>query len=323
MIEHEWLWPGFLAFVAIILFFDLFVLHRKDHVISTREALFTVGGYVSLAMIFAAGVFYFAGPQRGSEFLTGYLVEQALSLDNIFVIALIFAYFQVPQEAQYRVLFYGIVGAIVMRLSLIIPGVKLVDQFFFIGMALGALLIFSGYKMMTSGDEMIDPGESRVVKFLKRTGRVTEEYHGSKFLIKRNGLLYMTPLFVVLVTVELTDLVFAIDSIPAVLAISNDPFIVFSSNVFAIMGLRALFFVLSGMMREFRYLKTGLSLVLIFIGFKMLMAHWYKIPSVFALGVTAALIIGSVLLSILLKEKADEEGVVDKTPEEEAAELRR
>ncbi|MCO6385903.1 MAG: TerC family protein [Aliihoeflea sp.] len=314
MFDHEWLWPGFLAFVALILFFDLFVLHKKDHVISTREALLTVGGYVSLAMLFAASIFYFEGRQRGSEFLTGYLVEQALSLDNIFVIALIFAYFKVPQEAQYRVLFYGIVGAIVMRLSLIVPGVHLVDQFWWVGALLGVVLLISGYKMMTSDGEMADPGNSRVVKWLRSTGRVTDEYEGSKFLTRRNGVLFMTPLFLVLVTVEVTDLVFAIDSIPAVLAISNDPFIVFSSNVFAIMGLRALFFVLSGMMREFRFLKHGLSLVLIFVGGKMIVQHWYKLPSEISLSVVAALILGSVLLSWLIKEGDSEE-----TPEHLAA----
>ena len=303
MFDHEWLWPGFLAFVALILFVDLFVLHRKDHVISTREALLTVGGYVSLAMMFAAAIFYFEGRQRGSEFLTGYLVEQALSLDNIFVIALIFTYFKVPQEAQYRVLFYGIVGAIVMRLSLIVPGVKLVDQFWWIGASLGVVLLVSGYKMMTSNGEMADPGNSRVVRWLRSTGRVTDEYEGSKFLTRRNGVLFMTPLFLVLVTVEVTDLVFAIDSIPAVLAISNDPFIVFSSNVFAIMGLRALFFVLSGMMREFRFLKHGLSMVLIFVGAKMVVQHWYKLPSELSLGVVAALIIGSVVASIVIKDE--------------------
>jgi len=303
MTLHDWLWPGFLAFVAIILFFDLFVLHRKDHVISTREALVTVGGYVTLAMLFAAGVFYFGGPGRGAEFLTGYLIEQALSLDNIFVIALIFTYFKVPAEAQYRVLFYGIVGAIVMRLSLIVPGVHLVEHFWWVGALLGLVLLVSGYKMMTSKEEMADPGNSRVVKWLRSTGRVTEEYEGSKFLTRRNGLLFMTPLFLVLVTVEVTDLVFAIDSIPAVLAISNDPFIVFSSNVFAIMGLRALFFVLSGMMREFRFLKHGLSLVLIFVGFKMLIQHWYKLPAEVSLGVVAVLILGSVLASVVIKDE--------------------
>lgn len=317
MFDHDWLWPGFLAFVATILFFDLFVLHRKDRVITTREALLTVAGYVSLAMLFAASIFYFEGRQRGSEFLTGYLVEQALSLDNIFVIALIFAYFKVPAEAQYRVLFYGIVGAIVMRLSLIVPGVHLVDQFWWIGALLGVVLLVSGYKMMMSDGDMADPGNSRVVKWLRSTGRVTEEYEGSKFLVRRNGLLYMTPLFLVLVTVEVTDLVFAVDSIPAVLAISNDPFIVFSSNVFAILGLRALFFVLSGMMREFRFLKHGLSLVLIFVGAKMIIQHWYKLPSELSLGVVAALIVGSVLLSIIIKEGEGEE-----TPEHLAAKER-
>lgn len=307
MTLHDWLWPGFLAFVAIILFVDLFILHRRDHVISTGEALRTVAGYVTLAMLFAASVFYFAGADRGAEFLTGYLIEQSLSLDNIFVIALIFSYFKVPGEAQYRVLFYGIVGAIVMRLSLIVPGVKLVDQFHFIAMALGALLVFSGFKMMTSGDDTIDPGESRIVKSLMRTGRVTSEYEGSKFLTRRNGILYMTPLFVVLVTVEFTDLVFAIDSIPAVLAVSNDAFIVFSSNVFAILGLRALFFVLSGMLRTFCYLKVGLSLVLIFIGLKMFFSQYIEIPSLVALAVTVLIIGGSVLVSILHPEKRSSE----------------
>ncbi len=314
MFDHEWLWPGFLAFVALVLFFDLFVLHRKDRVITTREAFLTVAGYVSLAMIFAASIFYFEGRQRGSEFLTGYLVEQALSLDNIFVIALIFSYFKVPAEAQYRVLFYGIVGAIVMRLSLIVPGVHLVDQFWWVGALLGLVLLYSGYKMMMHDGDMADPGNSRVVKWLRSTGRVTEEYEGSKFLTRRNGVLFMTPLFLVLVTVEVTDLVFAIDSIPAVLAISNDPFIVFSSNVFAILGLRALFFVLSGMMREFRFLKHGLSLVLIFVGGKMVIQHWYKLPSELSLSVVAALILGSVLLSWLIKEGEGEE-----TPEHLAA----
>ncbi|WP_336068351.1 TerC family protein [Nitratireductor rhodophyticola] len=306
MTTHDWLWPGFLAFVAVVLFFDLFVLHRRDHVITTREAMKTVAGYVALAMVFAMGVFYFGGKDRGAEFLTGYLIEQALSLDNIFVIALIFTYFKVPSEAQYRVLFYGILGAIVMRLSLIVPGVKLVDQFMIIGMALGALLVFSGFKMMTSDEEMVDPGESRIVKLLMRTGRVTEEYHGSRFLTRRNGVLFMTPLFVVLVTVEFTDLIFAVDSIPAVLAISNDPFIVFSSNVFAVMGLRAMFFVLSGMMRTFKHLKTGLSLVLIFIGLKMLVAHWIKIPSPLALSVTVLLIGGSIVASIIARRREEQ-----------------
>lgn len=317
MVLHDWLWPGFLLFVAFVLFFDLFLLHREDRVISTREAAVTVAGYVTIAMMFAGGVFYFAGVDRGAEFLTGYLVEYALSVDNIFVIALIITYFKVPPEAHYRVLFYGIIGTIIMRLSLIVPGVKLVDQFHFIGMALGGLLIFCGIKMLRSGDDMIDPGDSRVVRLLMRTGRVAPDYDGSKFLTRRNGLIYLTPLFVVMATVTITDLIFAVDSIPAVLAISNDAFIVFSSNVFAVMGLRALFFVLSGMMREFHHLKIGLSLVLMFIGAKMLFAHYVDIPSVLALCITALLIGGSVLTSILTREKhleSESEGGVSDSP---------
>jgi tellurite resistance protein TerC len=293
------LWPAFLGLVALILFIDLFVLHRRSHVISMREALVTVAGYVSLAVMFAIGIWLVAGVDRAAEFVTGYLIEQTLSLDNIFVIALIFSYFGVPGEAQHRVLFYGIVGAIVMRLSLIVPGVKLVDQFEIVAMALGVLLIISGIRMFRAGDETIDPGDSRAVRFLQRTGRVTDTYQGAKFFVRRNGVLFMTPLFVVLVTVELTDLLFAIDSIPAVLAISREPFIVFSSNVFAIMGLRAMFFVLAGMINEFRYLQAGLSLVLIFIGGKMLLSQYVHISSLAALTVTLALIAGAVLLSVL------------------------
>ncbi|MEZ5811210.1 MAG: TerC/Alx family metal homeostasis membrane protein [Rhizobiaceae bacterium] len=295
------LWPGFLAFVALVLFVDLFVLHRHARVINTREALVTVAAYVAMAVLFAALVLMAAGTRRASEFATGYLLEQALSLDNIFVIALIFNHFRVPQEAQHRVLFYGIVGAVVMRLSLIVPGVHLVDRFHLVGVALGALLVYSGFKMLRSGDVPVDPGKSRIVRCLQRSGRVLDDYDGARFFTVRNGVLLMTPLFVVLVTVELTDLVFAVDSIPAVLAVSNDPFIVFSSNVFAVMGLRALFFVLSGMMRDFRYVKTGLSLVLMFIGAKMLLVHQVEIPATIALAVTAILIGASVAASLIAK----------------------
>src|SRR5690606_12182856 len=185
------------------------------------------------------------------------------------------------------------------------PGVHLVDKFHMVGIALGALLVYSGFRMMRSQGEAVDPGNTRLVRLLRRSGRVTDEYDGSKFLTVRNGVLYMTPLFVVLATVELTDLVFAIDSIPAVLAISNDPFIVFSSNVFAVMGLRALYFVLSGMMREFRYLKVGLSLVLVFIGMKMMLVEYVRVPSLLALLVTVLLVGGSILASILLPAPAE------------------
>lgn len=297
----DWLWPGFLGFVLAILMFDLLVVHRRAEALTIRNALATWAVYVSLALVFALGLFVFAGAEEGAEFMTGYLVEQALSMDNIFVIAMIFAHFKVPPEAQHRVLFYGILGAIVMRLSLIVPGVHLVQQFHVIGYALGGVLVWSGWKMLRHDDAGVDPGETRVVRFLMRTGRCAEGYRGNRFLVRENGRWWMTPLFVVLAAVEVTDLVFAVDSIPAVLAISDDPFIVFSSNVFAIMGLRVLYFVLAGMMREFEYLQTGLSLVLVFIGLKMLLAGFFEIPSVVALGVTALLIGGSVLASMVAR----------------------
>ncbi len=299
MTSSPWLWPSFLLFVAIVLAFDLFVVHRKAAVMSTRNALLTLASYFSLAMLFATGIFVTAGAGRGAEFLTGYLVEQALSLDNIFVIALIFSYFGVPAEAQHRVLFYGIVGAIAMRLALIVPGVHLVENFRVIGYALGLLLVWSGIKMLNHDADSINPGKSWIVKRLNRTGRCTQSFRGNRFFVRENGARWMTPLFVVLVTVEVTDLLFAVDSIPAVLAISDDAFIVFSSNVFAILGLRVMFFVLAGMMRDFEYLQTGLSLVLMFIGAKMLLAGIFEIPSVVALAVTALIIGGSVLASVV------------------------
>ncbi len=299
MTGSSWIWPGFLTFVAVILFVDLFVLHRRATVISIRAAIATVSAYVALAIAFGFLILGFEGPQRASEFATGYLLEQALSLDNIFVIALIFRYFRVPAEAQHRVLFYGIIGAVVLRLSLIVPGVHLVDRFHLLGIALGVLVIYSGFRMLRSEDETIDPGNSRIVRCLNSTGRVTDNYEGARFFLVRNGKLFMTPLFVVLVTVEVSDLVFAVDSIPAVLAISNDAFIVFSSNVFAVLGLRALFFVLSGMMREFRYLNTGLSLVLMFIGVKMVLAGQLEVPAMLSLAVVAILVAGSVLASLV------------------------
>jgi len=295
---HEWLWPLFLGFVAVVLFCDLFILHRHDRVISTREAVITVSGYVLLAGVFAAGIFVFAGPDRGAEFLTGYLVEQSLSFDNIFVIALIFTHFSVPPEARYRVLFYGVVGAILMRLLLIVPGAELVEDFAVVGFALGLLLIWSGYRMFIAGDDMIDPSDMRSVKLLRKTGRCTSGYAQARFFLRDAGRYCITPLFIVLITVEITDLVFAADSIPAVLAVSNDPFIVFSSNVFAVLGLRAMFFLLAGAMGQFTYLRTGLAVILIFIGGKMLLGEYVDIPAYVSLIVTACVLVVSAAASI-------------------------
>lgn len=304
MTLHDFLWPLFLGFVAVVLFVDLFVLHRRDRDISAREAWLTVAGYVVLALLFAVGVFVFAGPDRGSEFVTGYLVEQSLSFDNIFVIALIFNHFSVPASARYRVLFYGVIGAIVMRLALIVPGSELVENFSIVGYALGGLLLWSGYRMFVAGDDMIDPSDIRAVKFLKKTGRCTAGYGGARFFMREAGRYCMTPLFIVLVTVELTDLIFAADSIPAVLAVSNDSFIVFSSNVFAVLGLRAMFFLLAGAMGQFTYLRSGIAAILVFIGGKMLLKGYVDIPSYLSLLVTACLLGIAVVASIAAARKA-------------------
>ncbi len=275
MLDFPYLWPAFLTGVALLLFLDLFVFHRKAHVIGVREALLTWSLYVLIALVFAGGLFLMDGTEAGSQFLTGYLIEVSLSFDNVFVIALIFRAFSVPGEAQHRVLFYGVAGAILMRLSLILPGVELVDSYHWLGYVLGLVLLLSGAKMMFGNDlENFDPKTSRTVRLLMKSGRALEDYHGERFLVRRDGRYWMTPLFVVLVTVEVTDLIFAVDSIPAVLAVSDKAFIVFSSNVFAILGLRVLFFVLAGMMRQFRFLEPALALILVLIGVRMLLEIW-------------------------------------------------
>ncbi|MDQ4060036.1 MAG: TerC family protein [Pseudomonadota bacterium] len=293
-----WLWVGFNAFVLLLLAFDLGVFRRKSREISVREALWLSAGYVGLALAFNVGVFWFRGPQQGLEFLTGYLIEKSLSLDNVFVIALIFSTFAVPPAYQHRVLFWGILGALVMRAVLIFAGAALVMEFRWIVYLFGAFLIATGIKMLLSVGKRPDIRASAVVRFVKHRFRVTEDYEGERFWVRRGGQLYATPLFLALVMVEATDLVFAVDSIPAIFAITADPFIVYTSNVFAILGLRALYFALAGIIDRFRYLKHGLSLVLVLVGIKMMLVDVWKIPTGVALGATVAIIGGSILLSL-------------------------
>ncbi len=293
------LWLGFAAFIGMLLAFDLGLFSRKVHVITGREALFRVAVYFTLAMVFCAGVFWFQGSEPALQFLSGYLIEYSLSIDNIFVIVLIFTHFAVPPQYQHRVLFWGILGALVMRGILILAGTALIHEFHWIIYVFGAFLVFSGIKMLRAVDAEPDMENNRVVKFVRSRFRMTEGYEGEHFFVRREGLLHATPLFLVLVLIELTDLVFAVDSIPAVFAVTTDPFIVWTSNVFAILGLRALYFALASIVHRFHYLKYGLSLVLIVVGVKMLMVDIYKIPTAVALLITAALIGGSVLISIL------------------------
>ena len=297
-----WLWVGFNAFVLLLLAFDLGVLHRKERRIRVPEALWLSLGYFVLAAIFAAGVFHFRGETAGYEFVTGYLIEKSLSLDNVFVFVLIFTHFAVPEQYQHRVLFWGIIGALVMRAILIALGAALISTFHWIVFVFGAFLILTGIKMLLAADAKPDLENNRVVAFMRRRFRITPDYHGKRFFVRQNGVLWATPLFLVLVLIELSDLIFAVDSIPAIFAVSKDPFIVYTANVFAILGLRALYFALAGIVHRFHYLKYGLSLVLVVVGGKMILNGAFGekvVPIELALAITALLIGGSMLLSIL------------------------
>ncbi len=302
-----WLWVGFNVFVLGMLALDLGVFHRKAHVVSFKEAGIWSAVWIGLALLFNAGIWRFLGPQKGVEFLTGYLIEKSLSVDNIFVFALIFAYFAVPQEYQHRVLFWGILGALVMRAIFIAAGAALIANFHWIIYVFGAFLILTGIKMAFAPDKGLEPEKNPVVRLVRRLMPVTERYHGQKFFARENGALAATPLFLVLALVETTDLIFAVDSIPAIFAVTSDPFIVYTSNVFAILGLRSLYFLLAGVMSKFEYLKLGLAAILVFVGTKMAIVDLYKIPSAISLGVVAAILavaIGASLLRARWREAA-------------------
>ena len=297
-----WMWLGFNLFVLVLLALDLGILHRKDHRVGIREALLLSLGYFVLALIFGAGVFHFLGANAGYEFFTGYLIEKSLSVDNIFVFVLIFSHFAVPEQYQHRVLFWGILGALVMRAALILVGAAVIQSFHWVIYLFGAFLVFTGIKMLMTINQHPDLEGNRFARLIRRYFRVTDEYDGNRFFTRRNGLLYLTPLMVVLMLVEITDLVFALDSIPAIFAITTDPFIVYTSNVFAILGLRALYFALVGIIHRFHYLKYGLSLVLVLVGTKMLVNAAFDakiIPTELALMMTALLIGGSMLVSVI------------------------
>jgi tellurite resistance protein TerC len=293
-----WLWAGFNVFVLAMLALDLGVFHRKAHEVSMKEATAWSAVWISLALLFNAGIWHFMGPQAGLEFLTGYLIEKSLSVDNIFVIALLFSYFAVPSLYQHRVLFWGILGALVMRAAFILAGSALLASFHWIIYIFGGFLILTGVKMALTRDTEIHPEHNPLMKLVRRLVPVTSDYRGQKFFVRENGKLWATPLFLVLVMVESTDLVFAVDSIPAIFAVTKDPFIVYTSNVFAILGLRSLYFLLAGVMQKFVYLKLGLSAILVFVGVKMIIVDFYKIPSSVSLLVIAALLAISIGASL-------------------------
>ena len=303
MAGQTWTWVGFILFVLALLAIDLGVFHRKPHEVTIREALAWSGVWILLALLFNLGVYYWRGPEPALAFLTGYLIEKSLSVDNIFVFLLIFTYFRVPPRYQHQVLFWGILGALVMRAILIVLGLSLLQRFHWVIYLFGAFLILTGVKMALEKDKEIHPERNPALRLFRRLAPVTDDYRGAKFFVKQGGRYFATPLFIALLAVETTDLVFAVDSIPAILAITLDPFIIYTSNVFAILGLRALYFALAGVMKLFHHLRYGLSAILVFVGAKMLLADFYKIPVGVALGAVAGILIISVIASMAFPRK--------------------
>jgi tellurite resistance protein TerC len=303
-----WLWIGFNLFVLAMLALDLGVFHRKSHAVSGKEALIWSVVWISLSFVFNAVIYFFwdrmmpessyTNREAALAFLTGYLIEKSLSVDNIFVFILIFSFFAVPAKYQHHVLFWGILGALVMRGIMIALGVVLLERFHWIIYIFGAFLIFTGIRMVWHQEENVQPDKNPVVRFFRRFMPVTENFEKDHFFVRRAGKLMATPLFLILLVVESTDLVFAVDSIPAIFAVTQDPFIVYASNVFAILGLRALYFLLANIMDKFMYLKYGLAAVLTFVGTKMVIVDFYKIPIGVSLGIVAGILTLSILVSL-------------------------
>lgn len=305
--DQLWLWVGFNVFVLAMLALDLGVFHRKAHEVSLKEAGAWSAVWVSVALLFNVVIWQYAGPQIGLEFLTGYLVEKSLAVDNIFVIAIIFSYFAIPAKYQHRVLFWGIIGALVMRGAFIAAGSYMLKEWHWIIYVFGALLLITGIKMAVKRDEEFDVENNPVMKLARRFIPLTHKLDGQRFWTVENGRRVATPLFLALLLVEFADLVFAIDSIPAIFAITDDPFIVYTSNVMAILGLRSMYFLLAGIVHKFVYLKLALALVLVFVGGKMMLIDVFKVPTVVSLAVIASLIGGAVALSLLRPPRKEDE----------------
>jgi tellurite resistance protein TerC len=302
-------WVGFSVVVGVLLILDLFVLNRKSHVLSLKESAWWTGGLVTLAGLFGLFIFQREGPEAMLEYYAGYLLELSLSVDNLFVFILLFQYFAVPPALRTKVLHWGIIGAIVMRAIMIVAGAVLLERFEWIIYIFGAILVWTGFKMFRAGEEEVHPEKNPLLRILRRFIPVCEGYEEDKFFIRTAaGKLMATPLLVVLLMVEWTDLVFAIDSIPAVYGITRDPFIVYSSNIFAILGLRALFFLLAGVMDKFHYLKPGVALILVFVGLKMVAAKWVHLPIAASLATIGGILVGSVLLSLWKAPKVAGQG---------------
>ncbi|NOS91957.1 MAG: TerC family protein [Cyclobacteriaceae bacterium] len=298
MTDQTLLWILFNLFVLAMLALDLGVFHRKSHEVSVREALTWTCVWITLAMLFNLFIYYYFDQEKALEFFTGYVIEKSLSVDNIFVMILLFSYFKVPPAYQHKVLFWGILGALAMRIVFILAGVELIHRFHWLLYIFGGFLIFTGIRMLTSGDIKIEPEKNPVVRLARKVFPVTSIFEGDRFFIKKDGKNWATPLFLVVILIETTDLIFAVDSIPAILAISDDPFIVYTSNVFAILGLRSLYFALAGIEKYFRYLKYGLSAILVFVGTKMCLSDFFKIPTEISL-----ILIGFILIIAMISSR--------------------
>ena len=291
-------WIGLNVFILLALLADLGIFHRKHEEPTFRDAMLWTGVWIGLALLFNAGIWYLRGAETAIQFLSAYLVEESLSVDNLFIFLLVFSHFRVPRELQRGVLFWGILGALAMRLTFILAGVALLERFHWLIYVFGAVLIVSGIKLWGANQREIHPEKNPILRLFRRFVPVTPDFRGARFWVKEAGTWLATPLAVVLIVIETTDLIFAIDSIPAVLAISNDPFIVYSSNAFAILGLRSLYFALAGLMRLFHYLHYGLAAVLVFVGLKMVVAEWVKISALVSLGVIV-LVLGAAIIASL------------------------
>ena len=305
MIDQLWLWIGFHAFVFAMLALDLGVFHRKAHVVSFKESIIWTCVWIALALLFNLGIWRYRGEQAALEFLTGYVIEYSLSMDNVFVFALLFSYFAVPSLYRHRVLFWGVLGALIMRAIMIALGTVLIAKFAWILYVFGAFLVVTGIKMIVKRDEAMHPERNPIVRLFKRFVPVTTDYRGQRFFVREDGKWWATPLFVVLILIEVSDLIFAVDSIPAIFAVTRDPFIIYTSNVFAILGLRSLYFALAGVIDKFHLLKIGLGVVLTFVGIKMLLGHTaWKIDTAVSLGVIAGVLGLSIVASLIFPKKS-------------------
>jgi tellurite resistance protein TerC len=304
MASHTTLWIGFAAVMTVMFVIDLGVFSRKSHEIRFREALGWTVAWVSLALAFNGWIYYALGPTKALEFLTGYLIEESLSVDNLFVFIMIFSYFHISKAHQPKILKWGILGALAMRAVFILVGIGLIERFHWMIYVFGGILVVTGIKMAFGGEEKIDPEKNLLVRLVRRFVPLTKRVRGDRFFIRKCGMVAATPLFLTLLVVESSDVIFAVDSIPAVLAVTRDPFIVYTSNVFAIMGLRSLYYLLANVLEMFVYLKLGVSFILAFVGVKMLLSATYPIPIAFSLGVIAGVLVVSILASVTIGKRA-------------------